>query len=74
MNLDLEGGKSEKIKIYYDSKPEELAFEFCKSNNLNFEIMNYLKDEITKVLSENSSQSSSNSNNKQGNINILHEE
>ena len=30
MTVELEKGKSESIKIYSNSKPEELAFSFCK--------------------------------------------
>ena len=36
MTVELEKGKSENIKIYSNSKPEELAYEFCKKNNLDF--------------------------------------
>lgn len=52
MTIELEEGNCSEIKIYLDSKPEELAFEFCKENNLDFNSMNYLTNQI-KVLVEN---------------------
>jgi len=53
MTIDIDQGKSEKLKIYFDSNPEELAFDFCKRNNLDYNAMLYLKDEIKTVISNN---------------------
>ena len=45
--------KTDKIKLFNNSNPAELAFEFCKKNSLDFETLNYLTDEITKILKKN---------------------
>ena len=52
MTIELEKGKSDIIKIFIDSSPDELAFEFCKKNNLNLRAMNFLSGEISKLLSK----------------------
>ena len=50
MTVELEKGKSENIKIYSNSKPEELAYEFCKKNNLDFSSLSYLTNEILNLV------------------------
>ena len=50
MTLALEQGKSEKIEIFANSDPKELAYNFCRKNNLDFSALDYLKDQITKLL------------------------
>jgi hypothetical protein len=57
MTIELEKGKSDIIKIYSDSTSEELAFEFCKKNNLNLKAMQFLSSEIGKLLSKMTIQS-----------------
>lgn len=52
MTIELEKGKSDIIQIFTDSSPDELAFEFCKKNNLNLKAMNFLTAEISKLLSK----------------------
>jgi len=52
MTVELEEGKSQAIKIYADSTPNELAFEFCKKNNLNITAMNYLTEQIKVLLDQ----------------------
>ena len=49
MTVELEKGKSENIKIYRDSKPDELAFDFCKLHNLDFSSLTYLTTQIKKL-------------------------
>ena len=49
MNLELEG-KSAELKIYENSEPNELAFDFCCFYKLDFTSMKYLKEEIEKLL------------------------
>lgn len=49
MTVELEKGKSESIRIYSDSKPEELAYEFCKKNNLDFVSLEYLTNQIKSL-------------------------
>lgn len=53
MTIDIDQGKSEKIKIFFDSNPEELAFDFCKRNNLDYNAMQYLSEEIKNVIANN---------------------
>ncbi len=52
MTIELEKGKSDIIQIYLDSSEDELAFEFCKKNNLNLKAMQFLSSEINKLLSK----------------------
>ena len=52
MTVELEKGKSENIKIYSNSKPEELAYEFCKKNNLDFSSLSYLTNEILNLIKD----------------------
>ena len=57
MTIELEKGKSDTIQIYNDSSSEELAFEFCKKNNLNLKAMQFLSSEVNKLLSKMTIQS-----------------
>ena len=50
MTVELEKGKSESIKIYSNSKPEELAFSFCKKYNLDFSSLSYLSTQIKSLI------------------------
>jgi hypothetical protein len=50
MTLEVDQGKSESIKIYSNSNPYELAFNFCKQYNLEFNALNYLSTEIEKLI------------------------
>ena len=50
MTLALEHGKSEKIEIFADSDPAKLAYDFCSKNNLDFNALDYLKEQITNLL------------------------
>ena len=50
MTLEFEKEKYKKIKIYPDSDPTELAFNFCKVNNLDFATMKYINSEIHNLL------------------------
>ena len=52
MTVELEKGKSENIKIFANSKPEELAYEFCKRNNLDFSSLSYLTNEILNLIKD----------------------
>ena len=53
MTLELEKGKSEKLRIYADSDPIVLATEFCNENNLDENAINYLTEEIEKLIISN---------------------
>ena len=50
MTLALEQGKSEKIEIFSNSDPSELAYNFCRRNNLDFNALDYLREQITSLL------------------------
>lgn len=50
MTLEFEKGKQKKIKIFPNSDPTELSFNFCKENNLDFVSMKYLTSEIQSLL------------------------
>lgn len=41
------------LKIFSDSKPEQLAYDFCLQNNLDFESLQNLTEEIKNVLANN---------------------
>ena len=50
MTIELDEGKSSNVKIFLDSKPEELAFDFCKENNLDYSSMSYLSNQIKTLM------------------------
>ena len=50
MTLALEQGRSEKIEIFANSDPKELAYNFCRKNNLDFSALDYLKEQITSLI------------------------
>lgn len=52
MTIELEKERSDIIQIFNDSNPEDLAFEFCKKNNLNLKAMGFLSGEIEKLLNK----------------------
>lgn len=52
ITLELDEGKPKQIQIYADSKPGELAFEFCKENNLDFESLKNLKAQIENLMNQ----------------------
>ena len=62
MTVDLEEGKSDKLEIFFDSIPEKLAFDFSKKHNLDFEAMQFLIDEITKLVLSKDINSQKNNN------------
>jgi hypothetical protein len=50
LTLELANGVIDKLDIFIDSNPEELAFNFSKQKNLDFTAMNYLLEEIKKLM------------------------
>ena len=50
MTLEDNLGKCKQIKIYQNSNPSELAFNFCKENNLDFSSMKYIKANIKTIV------------------------
>ena len=66
MILAIELGDNEKkfLKIYNDSKPEQLAYEFCLQNNLDFNSLQELTEEIKNAFkAKNTSIQNFNQNN-----------
>ena len=47
MSIELETGITDKIIVYKDSKPEELAYYFCHRNNLDFTGLKILIEKIS---------------------------
>ena len=50
MTLEDNNGQCQQIKIYKDSDPSELAFNFCKENNLDFSSMKFIKKNVKKII------------------------
>ena len=50
MTLQTDNGENHQIKIYENSNASELAFNFCKIYNLDFETMKYLKKCIKQII------------------------
>ena len=53
MTLELEKGKPEKLKIYSDSDPLQIASNFCKEHNLDYNGLDYLRQKIETLLTQN---------------------
>ena len=69
MILAIELGDNEKkyLKIFNDTYPEKLAYEFCLQNNLDFNSLQELTEEIKNALNNNNSKNYNDSS--QNNIN-----
>ena len=52
MTLELEEGKTEQIKIYSDSDPEEISYSFCKKHNMDYKANNYLTEQIKELMNQ----------------------
>ena len=50
MTLETSNGEIKQIKIYQNSDPFELSYNFCKDNNLDFESMKYVKKNIKEIV------------------------
>ena len=50
MTLEDNTGKCQQIKIYQNTNPSELAYNFCKENNLDFSSMKYIKSNIKSIV------------------------
>ena len=55
MTLAIDLGENDKkyLKIYSDTKPEELAYNFCYVNQLDYNSLNQLTEEIRKIIVNN---------------------
>ena len=61
LNLEIEKGVIKQIKIYKNINPDEVAYNFCKENNINFSLTNKIKNEIESLI-QKIAQSSQNQN------------
>ena len=50
LTLEDINGERQQIKIYKNSDAEEIAFNFCKKNNLDYKSMKYIKKNIQKII------------------------
>ena len=50
MTIESEKGSKEVINIYPNSKPEEIAYNFCKENNLDFRTLELMINQIKKLM------------------------
>ena len=65
MSIELDEGKKQDLKIYDNSKPDEIAYEFCKNNNLDFSSLQFLINQIEnlmKLFKKNNSSLNKNNN------------
>ena len=67
--IELGDKKKQLLNIYLDSKPEQLAYDFCLQNNLDFDSMQNLTEEIKNALANYNADS-----NNQENKNNMQEE
>ena len=73
MTLALEQGKSEKIEIFANSNPDELAYDFCNKNNLDFNALDYLKEQISNLLESYAKEINDKDGNEEINISEIEE-
>ena len=50
LSLEIENGLIKQIKLFKNSNPEEVAFGFCKENNIDFSLMGQIKNEIEYLM------------------------
>ena len=58
LSTELGDKKKQLLNIYLDSKPEQLAYDFCLQNNLDFDSMQNLTEEIKNALANYKADSS----------------
>jgi hypothetical protein len=52
MTIEIDKGISEKLHIFYDSIPEQVAYDFCQKHNLDYTALDYLVQEIKNLLTQ----------------------
>lgn len=50
LSVELGGGRNANLTIYYNSKPKELAYQFCKKYNLEYSSLEMLTDKIKELI------------------------
>jgi len=74
MTLELERGRSEKLRIYPNSDPYLLAVQFCQANSLEEDAVKYLTSEIENLINKNKFSNGDESNYKNENLDNTQEE
>ena len=49
LNLEIEKGVIKQLKLYKNYNPEEVAYNFCRENNIDFSLMAQIKNEIESL-------------------------
>ena len=49
LNLEIEKGVIKQLKLYKNCNPEEVAYNFCQENNIDFSLMAQIKNEIESL-------------------------
>jgi hypothetical protein len=49
IKINLRNNKFENIKVYNTTDPEELAYNFCNKNNLEYKLLQYLTNKIKNI-------------------------
>ena len=52
ITLEDNNGENQQIRIFKNSDPSEIAFNFCKENNLDFKLIKYIKKNIQKIIEQ----------------------
>jgi len=52
ITLEDSNGEHQQIRIFKNSDPSEIAFNFCKDNNLDFKSMKYIQKNIEKIIKQ----------------------
>ena len=52
ITLEDSNGEHQQIKIFKNSDAAEIAFNFCKENNLDYKSMKYIKKNIQKIIEQ----------------------
>ena len=52
ITLEDSNGEHKQIRVFKNSDPAEIAFNFCKENNLDFKSMKYIKKNIQKIIEQ----------------------
>ena len=71
LSIELGDKKKQLLNIFLDSKPEQLAYDFCLQNNLDFDSMQNLTEEIKNALANYKADSSNQENKNEINEEIV---
>ena len=50
LNLEIEKDVIKQIKLYKNSNPEQISYNFCKENNIDFSLMVHIQNEIESLI------------------------